>query len=453
MTTGNRITDSRVNQAVWLDYTFPSAYSENQFRTSKNGRMMSRVWSGDDTPAYLRNVTKVKKSYVTVRTNSKGKTQLVNGSYTVRTKGSSNANYLPHYYTATYTSVYNPIMYLETSFHNKLGQLTSRRKARNDSVGSSNPTFPSVPTWTSNDDNKLIGELFATVKGGDFNFAVFAAEFNSAAGMIAQRATTIANVVVSLSKGDAISAVKMLLKENPKMSLYGKHNKVHGRIGRLSKKQVRENAASVWLELQYGWLPLMKDVRDAALMLDNHRARPPRKVFKSQSTRVTDLANTVIAGGFKAKTCFTRVTKRIIATLTQDIPTMAASGLLDPELVAWERLPFSFVVDWFIPVGDYLNARASANHLVGSFVTTVRTYSEISGLYVTTTQNPDGTSVRYVFNDNGYKQRTMKIERFVNGNLLAGLPEVKHIDKALSLGHMQNAIALLTTTLKSNLRY
>lgn len=31
-------------------------------------------------------------------------------------------------------------------------------------------------------------------------------------------------------------------------------------------------------------------------------------------------------------------------------------GLLNPLEVIWELVPFSFVADWFLPIGDYLSA-------------------------------------------------------------------------------------------------
>lgn len=31
-------------------------------------------------------------------------------------------------------------------------------------------------------------------------------------------------------------------------------------------------------------------------------------------------------------------------------------GLTNPAAIAWELVPFSFVVDWFIPIGNFLNS-------------------------------------------------------------------------------------------------
>jgi hypothetical protein len=46
-----------------------------------------------------------------------------------------------------------------------------------------------------------------------------------------------------------------------------------------------------------------------------------------------------------------------------DNPLLAQAanlGLTNPAALAWELVPFSFVADWFVPVGDYLNCLDAA---------------------------------------------------------------------------------------------
>ena len=45
--------------------------------------------------------------------------------------------------------------------------------------------------------------------------------------------------------------------------------------------------------------------------------------------------------------------------------TMAQWNLgSNPLLTAWELVPYSFVVDWFVPIGDFINQYASTDGLV-----------------------------------------------------------------------------------------
>jgi hypothetical protein len=46
---------------------------------------------------------------------------------------------------------------------------------------------------------------------------------------------------------------------------------------------------------------------------------------------------------------------RIDARVDYEIlDSFRGSGISNPALVAWELVPFSFVADWFVPVGDWL---------------------------------------------------------------------------------------------------
>jgi len=42
---------------------------------------------------------------------------------------------------------------------------------------------------------------------------------------------------------------------------------------------------------------------------------------------------------------------------------MSQTGFLNPINLVWEILPFSFVVDWFLPIGPYLEAASAFNGL------------------------------------------------------------------------------------------
>jgi hypothetical protein len=48
---------------------------------------------------------------------------------------------------------------------------------------------------------------------------------------------------------------------------------------------------------------------------------------------------------------------RVTCTMTAELETL---GLLNPLSLAWELLPYSFVIDWFLPIGDYLAATTAS---------------------------------------------------------------------------------------------
>jgi hypothetical protein len=116
---------------------------------------------------------------------------------------------------------------------------------------------------------------------------------------------------------------------------------------------------------------------------------------------------------------------------------------MDPVPMAWELLPWSFVVDWFIPIGNYLAAKGLQTAITGSFVTTHVFKLESFG------QKAKMTSSWVAFaNHNGSKcsVKWTNISRTVSTTLSVPLPEFKSLEKVASWGHALNAVALLLTT-------
>jgi hypothetical protein len=58
-------------------------------------------------------------------------------------------------------------------------------------------------------------------------------------------------------------------------------------------------------------------------------------------------------------TCTITTHTKFVIRFRMDDPlaaTLSQTGFTNPVSLAWELLPFSFVADWFIPIGDFLEA-------------------------------------------------------------------------------------------------
>lgn len=113
-----------------------------------------------------------------------------------------------------------------------------------------------------------------------------------------------------------------------------------------------------WLAFTYAFKPLASDVATSVRLLEEGLYLSPYKwvrtsrsrelrassVYRTESTRKhkTLVGQVRYGGGIQY-----RVDQPVVATLS-------ALGLTDPLTVAWELVPFSFVVDWFVPVNEYL---------------------------------------------------------------------------------------------------
>jgi hypothetical protein len=119
---------------------------------------------------------------------------------------------------------------------------------------------------------------------------------------------------------------------------------------------------SQWLEIQYGWNPLMSDVMGAMLHLQ-HRNR-----FRLSTVHVTasgkSESDLILPRGGRNSSGVNlsfRIKHQASVFLTYrmsspQLAEVSSLGLVNPIEILWEIIPYSFVVDWFLPVGPWLSS-------------------------------------------------------------------------------------------------
>jgi hypothetical protein len=335
----------------------------------------------------------------------------------------------PHAYTVTYTQysdVHTRWFYPKALSGQIWGDMSVTRV-------SGWPTWSGVntpPVLDANDQLKLIGKLKAQIRGSDFNLAVFLGEGHETVKMITSTAVKLAMAGMMARKGRFADAARHLTD--------ARGSQFFGRA--------RKTGANSWLELQYGWLPLLQDVKSGAEQLAHILHYPKTKTYRAQIRKRINYVATLF--GWNWADAHATVSRQIIAHITEPESTLSTLGLLDPELVAWELLPFSFVADWFIPVGDYLEARAFSRHISGTFVTTdiSRKFCRNITSQRRDVSEPAGHSVAA----NTASSTITSLTRSVSTTLAVPLPAVKPVGKALSWGHMLNAVALVSQVFKGS---
>lgn len=119
--------------------------------------------------------------------------------------------------------------------------------------------------------------------------------------------------------------------------------------------------ADGYLEFRYGWKPLMQDIH-AGYELFREQLKPAL-IVKGSST-VPDHA-TIDGGGLNATyntvgSAHRWHTCQVWGTLDCSLMrSLTQAGLTNPLSLGWEIVPYSFVVDWFMPVGAILEAHAA----------------------------------------------------------------------------------------------
>lgn len=297
--------------------------------------------------------------------------------------------------------------------------------------------YTSVPLnlWSSNDDLALFGKLREKVAGSDFNAGVFLGEGHQALKMIATNATKIYKALSAVRKGRVADAAHILTGSK------FESNRNYFKSG-FDRKTIANN----WLELQYGWLPLLSDVKGGAEFLAHHLSVP--LTYKTVVRREVKNDNATILTGSPTAAYFPMakaLSRGQVIAFLKEKDVIGLSGLTDPLSVAWELLPYSFVVDWFIPIGNYLQARGLAQALTGTFVTTKTNRSEVGGYKGKTLSNAPaaGSSIVSIKNAK-YSYIAITVNRTVSSTLSVPLPSVKPLSKVASWRHAANAVALLT---------
>jgi hypothetical protein len=284
-------------------------------------------------------------------------------------------------------------------------------------LGQCNPLTTS--SWTTNDDLVLIGKLREKVAGSDFNAGVFLGEGHEALNMIRNAATRIYWGYRAAKHGDFRSARRYLVNGSDR--------------SKLGRKSVANN----WLELQYGWLPLLKDAESGAQFLAHHFSSPLAKEYRVRHVRKDGTLTTSSQINTEYKNTQVINSGQIIARLTEK-DVISLVGLTDPLSVAWELLPYSFVIDWFIPIGNFLAARGLSQSLTGTFITTRYDSYKANGWYCKTAAIQDSSSA----DSDAFK--IIKVRRSVSSTLEVPVPTFKPLNKVLSWKHCANAVALLS---------
>lgn len=289
-------------------------------------------------------------------------------------------------------------------------------------------------SWTGNDTIALQGKLRQKIVGSDFDMGVFLGEGRDALTLLTDSATRVTKALRAVKRGDVVSAMVALGLRAPRLKAPD------------SRKAVRDNVRNVaqrWLELQYGWLPIVQDAYGAAQALAQQLNNPAVQTYRVRLKKpltATPTSSNIPNGGAWSFRGETR--GQLIARLTEvDVATL--NGLTDPSSVAWELLPWSFVADWFIPIGNYLSARGLSSALTGTFVTTITreerfTCSALWWNSLTTVEAfPPFRSWRY------------QLDRTVSTSLSTPKPSFKPLAEVFSWKRATNAVALLVTNFSS----
>lgn len=285
-----------------------------------------------------------------------------------------------------------------------------------------------LDTWTADDELRLLDKLATAVRSHEFHAGVFLGTSHQLTKQVVATARGLALTASHLKRFDLPGALRSLARS---VSADDRSKAAK----RLSSKDI----AGAHLALQYGWLPTFADLRNAAVAFESITS-PPRR---SQVTVARSVTREVeISQSPLNYTCpsIVKRSKRYIYLMEEELSTARSLGLTDPYSVAWELMPWSFVADWFVPIGTYIGALGVIPSLKGEFRCQERSSARLAGCVVNHINPPPYD----FYADADARGIETRYSRSKSSGLSVPLPRFRGFDQLTNNeARIKNAVALV----------
>nr|APG76992.1 hypothetical protein [Beihai levi-like virus 20] len=148
--------------------------------------------------------------------------------------------------------------------------------------------------------------------------------------------------------------VSLLDKVNRPLKSFADKRENLLRSGR-PRELVLQDIANLWLEYRYAIMPIVYSIQDVASIYEDStamfvtkRAQRPSKVINPD---LTDVPPEVLYR-YASMSIMNRATGKTKYLVSDLMGNMYALLGINPFVTAWELTTFSFVIDWFINIGD-----------------------------------------------------------------------------------------------------
>lgn len=239
-----------------------------------------------------------------------------------------------------------------------------------------------APETVAEAESRATSALYRQIRQFDHQFqgAVVVGEFGKTVRMIANRAQSLKRGVLSYVTKAASVRAKALSGRN----LARQRNLRLKGVSTSLSQRYQSQIANAYLEAVFGWVPLIHDIREGAEALLRLREKFPRIRFRAMGAAEklistvpssSDLGNfqkeitqiyrhkTIYYGAFQA----TR-SSNDISSYCERAVALSGFDLRSFVPTLWELTPYSFLVDYFVNVGELLEAASTDTSLVAWLV-------------------------------------------------------------------------------------
>lgn len=300
-------------------------------------------------------------------------------------------------------------------------------------------TQPSVgyPDWLY---QRAVNRALIDLKDSVVDYGIMLAEARKTADFVAHTARTALKALRLTKRGNLKGAAGVLGIDGRSFKNTFNIKRGHRRFDREMSKR--------WLELQYGWTPLMRDIQGVLADFEKGFLREPRIAVTKESRHTEKLkvphqywyGNSAYWLG-STDTEYEFICRvRLDYVLDADLVGLrqaAQKGVVSPLPAIWESIPWTFVSDWLVPVGEFLQTLDSSLGLTfkgGSWttVTKARTIGQTRFFSGSPLVKADGQATGYITK---YSMNRNVFEKEPSGGL--------YFKNPFSATHAISALALL----------
>lgn len=168
-----------------------------------------------------------------------------------------------------------------------------------------------------------------------------------------------------LYQGSASLGVTLGSYKQSREMIVGRYRQLNRRAGEIlasvaTTKVTAKKAASIHLEVVFGWVPLLQDIHSAATTVINepevHKWIRSTAREVQTTNRLDNWRNPWLKVNI-TNTVYAYHSRGALVTVSNPNQWLAErAGLLNPASVAWDLVPWSFVVNMFVNTGQLVNS-------------------------------------------------------------------------------------------------
>jgi hypothetical protein len=225
------------------------------------------------------------------------------------------------------------------------------------------------PRTSVNLVNRAEVECMNKIKEGVVNLAESLATLDQTLTMLFKAVVTLRKAISAARKGDWVGANDAIFGFGAQRGWVPRSGRFRRRRAfarwkytqRRSRREYANGVSSRWLEYIYGWKPLIQDIMGLLALAQGQNKMLPmvtatRRLEESDPLPARlplSTGRTAELSGERTNGVFVRID---VALSNPGLALLDQLGMLNPAALAWELIPFSFVLDWLIPIGACLNA-------------------------------------------------------------------------------------------------